>query len=88
MVKMILRKNKVEKSLYSILRLTVQLQSGQWVSVCGSIHRSMGRSREQEIDPLKYAQFSFDKMQKKFKREMKAFLKNDAGANGHPQAKK
>ena len=27
-------------------------------------------------------------MQKKFKREMKAFLKNDAGANGHPQAKK
>jgi len=48
----------------------------------------MGRSREQEIDPLKYAQFSFDKMQKKFKREMKAFLKNDAGANGHPQAKK
>lgn len=28
------------------------------------------------------------KMQKKFKREMKAFFKNDAGANGHPQAKK
>ena len=28
------------------------------------------------------------KMQKKFKREMKAFFKNDAGANEHPQAKK
>lgn len=27
-------------------------------------------------------------MQKKFKREMKAFFKNDAGANEHPQAKK
>ena len=58
---MILTKNKVEKSLYSILRLTVQLQSGQWVLVWGSIPRPMGRSREQEIDPLKYAQFSFDK---------------------------
>lgn len=28
------------------------------------------------------------KMQKKFKREMKAFFKNDAGANEHPQTKK
>ena len=28
------------------------------------------------------------KLQKKFKREIKAFFKNDAGANGHPQAKK
>lgn len=27
-------------------------------------------------------------MQKKFKREMKAFFKNDAGANEHPQTKK
>lgn len=28
------------------------------------------------------------KMQKKFKREIKAFFKNEAGANEHPQTKK
>ena len=66
---MILTKNKVEKSLYSILRLTVQLQSGQWVLVWGSIPRPMGRSREQEIDPLKYAQFSFDKDAKEIQKK-------------------